>query len=150
MKFCPGIKNSINGKAARYDKIINELCHFHLLNQLQVFMRYKKLPKWALILVKWKIIFFISNLMFISCTYSIYILTSSQDQFYDSILLLFTHGSVCQIFIVTLRQFKLDAASNSCYQSECVLPRHTFFMENVNTKMDTCRLWHQGLQKSTE
>ena len=60
MKFCPGIKNSINGKAARYDKIINELCHFHkdsliktglmfhkyhLLNQLQVFMRYKKLPK---------------------------------------------------------------------------------------------------------
>ena len=163
MNFCPGIKNSINGKAARYDRIINELCHFHkvsliktglmfhkyhLLNQLQVFMRYKKLPKWALILVKWKIIFFISNLMFISCSYSIYILTSSQDQFYDSTLLLFTHGSVCQIFVVTLRQFKLDAASNSCYQSECVLPRYTFFMENVNIKMDTCRHWHQGLQKS--
>jgi len=51
-------------KTARYDRIINELCHFykvslikpglmfhkyHLLNQLQVFMRYKKLPKWALI-----------------------------------------------------------------------------------------------------
>ena len=60
MNFCPGIKNSINGKAARYERIINELCHFHkdsliktglmfhkyhLLNQLQVFMRYKKLPK---------------------------------------------------------------------------------------------------------
>jgi hypothetical protein len=60
MNFCPGSKNSINGKTARYDRIINELCHFykvpfiktglmfhkyHLLNQLQVFMRYKKLPK---------------------------------------------------------------------------------------------------------
>ena len=64
MNFCPGIKNSIIGKktkkTARYDRIINELCHFykvsliktklmfhkyHLLNQLQVFMRYKKLPK---------------------------------------------------------------------------------------------------------
>jgi hypothetical protein len=57
-------KNSIIGKTARYDRIINELCYFykvsliktrlmfhkyHLLNQLQVFMRYKKLPKWALI-----------------------------------------------------------------------------------------------------
>ena len=64
MNFCPGIKNSINGKTARYDRFINELCHFykvsliktglmfhkyHLLNQLQVFMRYKKLPKWVLI-----------------------------------------------------------------------------------------------------
>ena len=64
MNFCPGSKNSINGKTARYDVIINELCHFykvslikaglmfhkyHLLNQLQVFMRYKNLPKWALI-----------------------------------------------------------------------------------------------------
>ena len=44
-------------KTARYDRIINKLCHFykvsliktvlmfhkyHLLNQLQVFMRYKK------------------------------------------------------------------------------------------------------------
>jgi hypothetical protein len=64
MNFCPGSKNSIIGKktekAGRYDSIINELCHFykvsliktglmfhkyHLLNQLQVFMRYKKLPK---------------------------------------------------------------------------------------------------------
>jgi hypothetical protein len=60
MNFSPGSKNSINGKTARYDRIINELCHFnkvlliktgllfhkyHLLNQLQVFMRYKKLPK---------------------------------------------------------------------------------------------------------
>ena len=47
-------------KTARYDKIINELCHFykvsliktglmfhkyHLLNQLQVFMRYKKITE---------------------------------------------------------------------------------------------------------
>ena len=60
MNFCPGSKNLINGKTARYDRIINELCHFykvslikiglmfhkyHLLNQLQVFMRYKKIPK---------------------------------------------------------------------------------------------------------
>ena len=64
MNFCPGSKNSIIGKTpektGRYDRIINELCHFykvsliktglmfhkyHLLNQLQVFMRYKKLPK---------------------------------------------------------------------------------------------------------
>jgi hypothetical protein len=60
MNFCPGSKNSINGKTARYERIINELYHFykvsliktglmfhkyHLLNQLQVFMRYKKLPK---------------------------------------------------------------------------------------------------------
>ena len=58
MIFCPGSKNSIIGKTARYDRIINELCHFykvslikigfmfhkyHLLNKLQVFMRYKKL-----------------------------------------------------------------------------------------------------------
>jgi hypothetical protein len=47
----------INGKTARYDRIINELCHFykfsliktglmfhryHVLNQLQVFRRYNK------------------------------------------------------------------------------------------------------------
>ena len=59
MNCCPGSKNSINGKTAIYDRIFNELCHFykvsliktglmfhkyHLLNQLQVFMRYKKLP----------------------------------------------------------------------------------------------------------
>ena len=64
MNFCPGSKNSIIGKTPRKpedmnDRIINELCHFykvsliktglmfhkyHLLNQLQVFMRYKKLP----------------------------------------------------------------------------------------------------------
>jgi hypothetical protein len=56
----PGSKKSIIRKTARYDRIINELCHFykvsliktglmfhkyHLLNKLQVFMRYKKLPK---------------------------------------------------------------------------------------------------------
>ena len=27
MNFCPGSKNSIIGKTARYDRIINELCH---------------------------------------------------------------------------------------------------------------------------
>ena len=58
MNFCPGSKNP--EKTARYDRIINELCHFykasliktglmfhkyHLLNQLQVFMRYKKNSK---------------------------------------------------------------------------------------------------------
>jgi hypothetical protein len=56
------LKNPV--KTGRYDRIINELCHFykvsliktgfmfhkyHLLNQWQVFMRYKKLPKWTLI-----------------------------------------------------------------------------------------------------
>jgi hypothetical protein len=55
--FCPGSKNSTNGKTARYNRIVNELCHFykvsliktglmfhkyHLLNQLQVFMKYKR------------------------------------------------------------------------------------------------------------
>jgi hypothetical protein len=60
MNFCPGSKNSIIGKTARHDRIINELCHFckvsliktglmfhkyNLLNQLQVFMGNKKLPK---------------------------------------------------------------------------------------------------------
>jgi hypothetical protein len=60
MNINPGSKNSIIGKTARYDRIINELCHFytvsliktglmfhkyHLLNQLQVFMRYKKITK---------------------------------------------------------------------------------------------------------
>ena len=60
MNFCPGSKNSVIGKTARYDRFINELCHFykvsliktglmfhkyHLLNQLQVFMRHKKITK---------------------------------------------------------------------------------------------------------
>jgi hypothetical protein len=61
MNFCPGSENLIIGKTPRKPQdIINELCHFykvsliktglmihkyHLLNQLQVFMRYKKLPK---------------------------------------------------------------------------------------------------------
>jgi hypothetical protein len=64
MNFSPGSKNSIVGekkqKTSRYDRIINELCHFykvsliktglmfhkyHLLNQMQVFMRYKKITK---------------------------------------------------------------------------------------------------------
>jgi hypothetical protein len=60
MNFFPGSKISIIGKNQRYDRIINELCHFYnvsliktglmfhkydLLNQLQVFMRYKKIPK---------------------------------------------------------------------------------------------------------
>jgi hypothetical protein len=63
MNFCPGSKNSIIGKTPRKPKDITELStnyvnykvsliksglmfhKYHLLNQLQVFMRYKKLPK---------------------------------------------------------------------------------------------------------
>jgi hypothetical protein len=60
MNFVQEAKIQLSAKTARYDRIINELCHFykvsliktglmfhkyHLLNQLQVFMRYKKLPK---------------------------------------------------------------------------------------------------------
>jgi hypothetical protein len=33
MNFCPGSKNSINGKTARYDRIINELCHFYKVSR---------------------------------------------------------------------------------------------------------------------
>ena len=57
--FVQEAKIQFKAKTARYNRIINELCHFykvsliktglmfnknHLLNQLQVFMRYKKLP----------------------------------------------------------------------------------------------------------
>ena len=63
MNFCPGSKNYIIGIRMRISMMteyINELCHFykvsliktglmfhkyHLLNQLQVFMRYKKITK---------------------------------------------------------------------------------------------------------
>jgi hypothetical protein len=65
MNFCPGSKNSIIGKYPRKPQDMTELstnllCHFykvsliktglmfhkyHLLNQLQVFLRYKKLTK---------------------------------------------------------------------------------------------------------
>ena len=60
MNFFQEAKIQLLAKTARYDGIINELCHIykvsliktrlmfhkhHLLNQLQVFMRYKKLPK---------------------------------------------------------------------------------------------------------
>jgi hypothetical protein len=34
MNFCPGSKNSIIGKTARYDRIINELCHLTMMNTL--------------------------------------------------------------------------------------------------------------------
>jgi hypothetical protein len=33
MNFCPGSKNSILGKTAKYDRIINELCHFYKKKQ---------------------------------------------------------------------------------------------------------------------
>jgi hypothetical protein len=36
MIFCPGSKNSINGKTARYDRIINELCHFYKVSLIKV------------------------------------------------------------------------------------------------------------------
>ena len=60
MNFCPGSKNAIIGKTPRKPQDMTELstnalCHFyktglmfhkyHLLNELKVFMRYKKLPK---------------------------------------------------------------------------------------------------------
>ena len=60
MNFVQEAKIQLLAKTARYDRIIKELCHFykvsliktglmfhkyHLLNQLQVFMKYKKLPK---------------------------------------------------------------------------------------------------------
>ena len=35
MNFCPGSKNSINGKTARYDRIINELCHFYKVSLIK-------------------------------------------------------------------------------------------------------------------
>ena len=59
MNFCPGSKIQFKAKTARYDRIINEFCHFfkvsliktglmfhkyYVLNELQVFMRYKQLP----------------------------------------------------------------------------------------------------------
>jgi hypothetical protein len=53
MNFCPGSKNSIIRKTPRKPEDMKVsliktglMFHkYHLLNQLQVFMRYKKLPK---------------------------------------------------------------------------------------------------------
>ena len=56
MNFCPGSKNSINGKNPKKPEDMPELSvslkktglmfhKYHLLNELKVFMRYKKLPK---------------------------------------------------------------------------------------------------------
>jgi hypothetical protein len=36
MNFCPGSKNSIIGKTTRYDRIINELCHFYKVSYILV------------------------------------------------------------------------------------------------------------------
>jgi hypothetical protein len=58
--FVQEAKIQLLAKTARYDRIINDLCHFykvsliktglmfhkyHLLNQFQVFMTHTKLPK---------------------------------------------------------------------------------------------------------
>ena len=53
MNFCPGSKNSINGKTARYDRIINALCHFYkvsliigsFIEPIASFHEIQKLPK---------------------------------------------------------------------------------------------------------
>jgi hypothetical protein len=35
MNCCPGSKNSNNGKTARYERIINELCHFYKVSLIK-------------------------------------------------------------------------------------------------------------------
>ena len=35
MNFCPGSENSIIGKTARYDRVINELCHFYKVSLIK-------------------------------------------------------------------------------------------------------------------
>ena len=56
MNFCPGSKNSIIGKNPKKPEDMTELSvslkktglmfhKYHLLNELKVFMRYKKIPK---------------------------------------------------------------------------------------------------------
>jgi hypothetical protein len=42
MIFCPGSKNSINGKTARYDRIINELCHFYKVSLIKTGLMFHK------------------------------------------------------------------------------------------------------------
>jgi hypothetical protein len=38
MNFCPESKNSIIVKTARYDRIINELCHFYKVPLIKTFI----------------------------------------------------------------------------------------------------------------
>ena len=48
MNFCPESKNSINGKTARYDRIINELCLFYKISFIEPIVSFheiQKLPK---------------------------------------------------------------------------------------------------------
>jgi hypothetical protein len=40
MNFCPGRKNSIIGKTGRYDRIINELCHFYKVSLIKTGLMY--------------------------------------------------------------------------------------------------------------
>jgi hypothetical protein len=42
MNFCPGRKKSINGKTARYDRIINELCHFYKVSLIKTGLMFHK------------------------------------------------------------------------------------------------------------
>jgi hypothetical protein len=50
MNCCPGSKNSINGKTARYDRIFNELCHFYKVS-------FKGILKFILVIfyISWKL-----------------------------------------------------------------------------------------------
>ena len=42
MNFCPGNKNSINGKTVRYDRIINKLCHFYKVSLIKTGLMFHK------------------------------------------------------------------------------------------------------------
>ena len=42
MNFCPGSKNSIIGKTARYDRIINELCNFYKVSLIKTGLMFHK------------------------------------------------------------------------------------------------------------
>jgi hypothetical protein len=42
MNFCPGSKNSIIGKTARYDRIINELCYFYKVSLIKTRLMFHK------------------------------------------------------------------------------------------------------------
>jgi hypothetical protein len=46
MNFCPGSKNSIIGKTpektGRYDRIINELCHFYKVSLIKTGLMFHK------------------------------------------------------------------------------------------------------------
>jgi len=45
MNFFPGNKNSINGKTARYDRIINELGHFYTFSLIKTVLMFHEIQK---------------------------------------------------------------------------------------------------------